>query len=291
MTVLNTIRLVIFVTALCFSLIVLGILANFTNITSQNGFYYQAFALGIATSLMTFLLVGASLIIDRLRRGAITSLVMVELAWVGLLWVLWLATAASITDLGIFTSCGYFNSEVESTCHQYQAAQAFSFLNWLMLFGWWIALLAMSIRAASNGISGVWRTPVTEHPGWNKNATSPYGATTTYPTMPANNYGAPGQPQQPGYGMPPQQQTPYSPQQGYGTPPPQQQPYGTPQPQQQPYGTPQPQQGYGTPAPQQGYGTPQPQAMYGAPAPGSPYNAPQQMGQPGHPYPNYPQPQ
>ncbi|KAG9050299.1 hypothetical protein FS837_006409 [Tulasnella sp. UAMH 9824] len=279
MTVLNIIRLVLFITTLVFSLIVLGILANFTHITSSVGFYYNSFALGIATACLSLLFIGASLIIDRMRRGAITSLVMIELSWVGLLWVLWLATAASITDLGIFTTCGYYNSEVESTCHQYQAAQAFSFLNWLMLFGWWVTLLSFSIRAASNGVSGVWRTPVTEHPGWGKNATSPYGqpATPTYPTVPANNYGAPapGQPQ-PGYG-----QTPFTPQQGYGTPPPQ-----------QAYGTPQPQQGYGTPSPQQGYGAPQP--MYGAPAPGSPYNAPQQMGynqQPGQPYPNYPQPQ
>ncbi|KAG8953708.1 hypothetical protein FRC04_001912 [Tulasnella sp. 424] len=259
MTVLHTVRLVLFIVTACFSLIVLGILCNFTNITSQAGFYYQSFALGIATSLLTFILIVASLVIDKFRRGAVTSLVMVELAWVGLLWVLWLSTAAAITDLGIFTSCGYYNTEVESTCHQYQAVEAFSFLNWLMLLGWWCTLLALSIRAASNGISGVWRTPVTEHPGWSKNATSPYGqpSTTTYPTMPSTNYGspAPGQPQ-PNYGMPQQQ--------GYGTPPPQQ------------------------------HGYPSPQPQYGAPAPGSPYGAPQQMGYAGQlaqPYPAYPQPQ
>ncbi|KAG9014401.1 hypothetical protein FRB90_005373 [Tulasnella sp. 427] len=258
----------------------ISILANFTNITSQNGFYYQSFALGIATALLTFILIITSLLIDRFRRGAITSLVMFELAWVGLLWVLWLATAAAVTDLGIFTTCGFVNARVESTCHQYQAVEAFSFLNWLILFGWWVTLLAMSIRAASNGISGVWKLPVTEHPGWSKNATSPYGqpSTTTYPTMPQST--APGYENQPNYNNPPQQP---------------QQHYGSPAPGQQQYGSPAPQQGYPTPQPQQGYAQPQP--TYGQPAPGSPYSAPHQMpgqqpgyaGLPAQHYPNYPQ--
>ncbi|KAG9050300.1 hypothetical protein FS837_006410 [Tulasnella sp. UAMH 9824] len=133
------------------------------------------------------------------------------------------------------------------------ATLAFSFLNGDMLLGWWITLLASSIRAASNGVSGVWRTPVREHLGWSKNATPPLSgrpATTTYPTL------------QPG--ILPQQQQPCWPQQGYGIPPPQ-----------QPYGAPQPQQGYGIPAPQQDYRTPQPRAICGAPAPGSPPDASQ----------------
>ncbi|KAG8899195.1 hypothetical protein FRC00_001770 [Tulasnella sp. 408] len=144
----------------------------------------------------------------------------------------------------------------------YQPLLIFSFLNWLMLFGWWVTLLVSSIRAASNGISGVWRTPVREHLGRSSNATPPRGrpAATTYPTVPANNYGGPVPGQiHSGYGMPPQQQQPYWPHQGYGMPPPQ-----------QPYSTPQPQQGYGPPAPQQGYWTPQPQTIYSAPAPGPP---------------------
>jgi len=167
--------MVVFAIIAIFSLVVLGILCNFTSITSAAGFYYQSFALGIATSLLTIIFIAASIVIDKFRRGAILSLVWFELAWMGLIWVLWLATAAAISALGIFTSCNFYNTEVESNCRQYQTVQAFSWLTWLLSFGWFTFVLVLSILAASRGHYGVWKMPITEHPGWSKAGPSPYG--------------------------------------------------------------------------------------------------------------------
>lgn len=174
MDALSVTRIIIFALMLIFSMVVLGILANFTSITSSNGFYYSSFALGIAASLLTVILIVSSILIDRFRRGAVTSLIWFELAWTGLIWVLWLATAAAITSLGIFTSCGFYNKDVESNCRQYQTAQAFSWLLWLFSFGWFCALLVASIIAASRGHTRVWKSPVDEHPLFHAGQ-SPYG--------------------------------------------------------------------------------------------------------------------
>lgn len=54
--------------------------------------------------------------IDFLRRGAFTSMVLVELIWVFVLWVLWIAAAALAAQeqqnvFGEGNSCNYINSE------------------------------------------------------------------------------------------------------------------------------------------------------------------------------------
>lgn len=261
MSVLNTIRLVLFILTLCGSLIIVGTDAHNVHEWQllRNAYpdiHFHAYpALNLVMACLTFLIVGTSLIIDRLRPRAITSLVIVELAWVGLLWPVWLYTAG-------------WNVRTQPWWGYHKIVRAFSFVNWLSLFAWWDILLAFSIHAASNGVRGVWCTPVREHLEHSVNAASPHGRspTTTYPTVPAFNYGGPVTGQfQPGYGMPPAPQQPFWPQQAY---------YGMPPPH-QPYGAPQPQQGYGPPAPQQGYGTSQPQQAYSVPAPGSPPNASQ----------------
>lgn len=76
-------------------------------------------------------------------------------------------------------------AQVESNCRQYQAVQAFSWLNWLISFGWFTTLLIVSIIAASKGHASVWKMPVTEHPLFTKGGNSPYGQHVTYPTAPA----------------------------------------------------------------------------------------------------------
>jgi len=179
LTALLAIRYGIFTLSVIFSIVVLGILANFTAMTNSNGFYYNAFALGIATSVMTLVFIVASLSIERIRRGAVVSLVWFELAWVALLWILWLATAASIASLDLFESCGWYNGSVESDCHQYQAAEAFAWIMWILMSGWWVGLLVLSIIASYNGHARIWRYPVDEHPALSKPASHLYGTGTT----------------------------------------------------------------------------------------------------------------
>jgi hypothetical protein len=215
MSVLPTVRLGLFSALALFSLIQLGILCNLTSLTSAGGFYIQSFALGIAVSIMTIGAVITSLVLGRNRKGALPLLVWVELAWVGFLWIMWMSTAGSITSMGIFINCGYLRGPAESICQQYQAVQAFAWLSWLIIFAWFVTLLAFSCIAHTRGNTRVWYTDSTEIPfangamgEKNNNMAPQYTGTTMSGPSP---YGTP----QPNYGQQQQQWGAQPPQQGY----------------------------------------------------------------------------
>jgi hypothetical protein len=216
MVAIATIRQGIFCVAIVFSLIVLGIDANFATMTMG---LFSGASLGIATAVMTLLFVGANFILTAMGKASFITLVWVELACTGLIWILWVSTAGSISTFGFIGSCGgYLSGEYESVCRQFQAAQAFSWLSWLMWFGWYITLLVLSIMSASRGDSRVWFASVPEYQFGKQQGGEK-----------SNNYGSQAS-MSPGQAYPPAQP------QVYGQP----QPYGQQlQPNQQQYGHPQ----------------------------------------------------
>jgi hypothetical protein len=160
------IRLPVFVLLILLAFVVLGLDAYFVNEANKassfdvlgysvpTGIEIPTFAqLGVATSVLTIASLIPILIIDQLRKGAATSFVVVELAWLGFLWVLWLATAADTAD---FDACSKFST----FCSKYHAAEAMSFLTWLLLMGYWIVLLVHTIIAVNNGQNRIWFTSV-----------------------------------------------------------------------------------------------------------------------------------
>lgn len=159
------IRLPVFAALLVFALIVLGLdghLVAKLHHTYDEGFFKvtinaPAWAkLGVATSVLTLVSLLPMLIIDFLRKGAPTSLVAVELVWLGFLWILWLATAA---DTANHVDCGGSSDPI---CSQAQAAEAFSWLSWIVMTAYWAILLAFSFIAHSKGNSRIWTGPVTD---------------------------------------------------------------------------------------------------------------------------------
>ncbi|KAG8958043.1 hypothetical protein FRC03_009527 [Tulasnella sp. 419] len=169
MAIIHNIRLGAFVISIISSLVVLGLSANLVTLTTEGFFFiytgYNAMILSLTTSVMTLLFVGTSMVIDHFRKGAISSLIWVELACIGLLWVLWLATAGTATSLG-FGDCSiyiYTDPLIISPCKQDQAVQAFSWLLWLTLLGWFITLLTVSIMASRRN-PRVWFASVVEYP-------------------------------------------------------------------------------------------------------------------------------
>jgi len=160
------VRLPVFVFLLVCTLIVLGVDGHLVSVENKNQKTYFGvkvdildftFAkLGVATAVLTLVSVLPMLVIDLLRKGAATSYVVVELAWLGFLWILWLATAADTANR--FSTCP---SQI-SWCSEYQAAEAFSFLAWMALMAYWIILLVFAIIAVNNGQSQIWFTGVTE---------------------------------------------------------------------------------------------------------------------------------
>jgi len=159
-------RIPVFGALIVFSIIVLAVDGNLiSKLSSSYSAYGSTFTvsapswtkLGVAVAVLTFISLIPLLAIDILRKGAPTSFVCVELGWLGFLWIMWLATAASTASE---VNCGGVSGI--PICDEAQAAEAFAFLAWMILMGYWIILLVYTIIAANNGQSGIWTTSVSE---------------------------------------------------------------------------------------------------------------------------------
>ncbi|KAK7061370.1 MBOAT, membrane-bound O-acyltransferase family-domain-containing protein [Favolaschia claudopus] len=187
MTVIPLIRLAALwyaAVVVAFSVIVLGLSAALTSTTEKylNG-YFEFAALAIATSVITLITVPIMIVMEFLHHGAMfTSMVLFELSWLSILWVLWLATAADTTQANAFISgCDYISDVVNTACRETQAVQAFSFLNWLILMAYTILILVLSIIAHSRQHTGVWRSSVAEAPFFTPGAGPAIPPTTSQP--------------------------------------------------------------------------------------------------------------
>jgi hypothetical protein len=184
-----TARVAVFGWVLFCSLLVLCFSANTVNeftstIADLNSFVPDYVALALAVAVITIVIVVPMFVIDFLRKGAMTSWIMVELGVTGFLWILWVAAAGSAADVGI----GKFSCTApaipdfsdlpdlsdfglkkrsfislsfgESLCQQQQAMMAFEWLAWLALIGYFGTLLVFTLIAANRGNSGVWKSSV-----------------------------------------------------------------------------------------------------------------------------------
>ncbi|KAG9102688.1 hypothetical protein FRC06_001435 [Ceratobasidium sp. 370] len=205
MALFNTLRTVAFLTVLGFSLIVLGISGHWQSMLQG---YYSVFtnfsAFALAVSVMTWAFLLPVYLIGILRKGSLLSWVVVELGVCGLLWVLWLASASYTSSMtaGATLNCDYalLSPEAESICRQFQALQAFSWLNWLIIFAYVVMLLVFAVRAQGQGHS-VWTSDVNDL------------ASMSPGSAPANNMPQPAMQQNNGYtgGAPSQyNQSPYT---------------------------------------------------------------------------------
>ncbi|THU91971.1 hypothetical protein K435DRAFT_840752 [Dendrothele bispora CBS 962.96] len=120
--------------------------------------------LGIATAAITIATVPLMVGMELTRKGAFTSMVVVELTWLGILWVLWLVTGARtirLFDAFFSSGCHGLHNDKLTFCRETQAIAAFGFLSsGIILMFYWIFLFAASITAASHGNSQVWFSSV-----------------------------------------------------------------------------------------------------------------------------------
>ncbi|EJU04661.1 hypothetical protein DACRYDRAFT_93134 [Dacryopinax primogenitus] len=174
-----TIRLGVYITIALFSLVVLGLAGHIV------------YGLGIATAVLTLVVIIPVLVIDHLRRGTFFVWTAVELGWLFVLWVLWIATggdgasAASLCNgLSSYDYLGYtyYVGLAEGYCHELQAATAFAFLNWIMMFGMFIYILVMAVRAQQAGYPGIWQDSLMEYKANPNIGTAGPGTTYTQPT-------------------------------------------------------------------------------------------------------------
>ncbi|KAI0303076.1 hypothetical protein BC826DRAFT_328184 [Russula brevipes] len=160
-----TFRLVTFATTILFSVIVMSLSADLISMTAPGYFIFSALALAI--SLLTILTLTLMLIIDKLREGSIFSYAGVEIAWLTILWILWLTSGsyAAWTDNQLISgypeeaTCDFGDlNDVGADirfCHEIKAVIGFSFILWILLMAYTFTLLVLTLRARGRG-----------HPAW-----------------------------------------------------------------------------------------------------------------------------
>jgi len=245
LTVVRVIRLGIFGLVSFFSIIVLGLGAHIVSVLAPAAAPFDFAGLGIAVSLLTLISLIPMLVLSFLDKVLWVNMVAVEIGWLGLLWVLWLATAAlTNNDLAefVFGVCDFADNTLG--CGEVLGFQALSWLNWVLLFKYTIVLIALTVFQHLRG-NQVWMAPV-----YQVNFFAP----------PA---GAPGVVYEQKPGQYPQQPQQYPPQQPQQYPPQQPQQYSPQQPQQTG------QAGYPPPAPGANYGP----TTYAAPPANAGYQA------------------
>jgi hypothetical protein len=142
-----------------FAVIVFPLAAHIIHLTTsvgRGGFYYDFAALGLAVAILTLLTFPAMLFISFNRKGALTSYIGVEVGWLSLMWILWLATGASVADVP------FINSVRGGAASEAQTIEAFGFLAWILLMAYSVTLLIFAVIAHGKGHSEVWTSGVRE---------------------------------------------------------------------------------------------------------------------------------
>jgi len=163
MSIIHAVRVALLSVVVLFSVVILALAAHLTSTTESEsiiGYYFPFAALAIGISLITILTVTPTLVFD--HKGFFTSKIIVELPVLSVLGILWLTTGADTATLGSFV----FGCAFDGPCHEgptaeAQAIEAFSFLNWLMLMGYCITLIVLSVIAGNRGHT-VWKSSVRE---------------------------------------------------------------------------------------------------------------------------------
>jgi hypothetical protein len=158
-------RMVVFGVASVFGLIVIILGALITHYTTEFlGFFYDYAALGIATGLLTILTLPAMLALSIARKGAITSMIAVEIGWVWFLWILWLSVGGHTVGIFFLGDCSDlgFGTLVVAVCRETSALTAFAFLTWILLMAYNVTLIALTFRLHTRGHTRVWTQDVTD---------------------------------------------------------------------------------------------------------------------------------
>ncbi|KAI0087214.1 hypothetical protein BDY19DRAFT_308432 [Irpex rosettiformis] len=165
---LPTIRSVALSSLLICSLIGLGASGAFIALLNDNGRTLDDRAgFAVAIPVLTLVLVAPMFIIDLFRKGAFTSMIIVELPVLGVLFILWLADAAWQSNLlsEIQPVCSIPASRqsdiAQKFCTDIQLVVAFGWIAWITLLGYFVTLLTVCIDGAKRDAS-IWKSSVRE---------------------------------------------------------------------------------------------------------------------------------
>lgn len=167
---LKLVRTVTFGAATFLSVILLGLGAYLVNLYLG----LLDFAnLAVAAGVLTLVTLPAMYAIELKRPGTPLGWVALEVGWINVLWVLWLACAARAADVygalnraktayrgSRYSFRALSLSDYEDSPNVMAAIVALGFIIWLLLIGY-VALLTMSaVKASQNGNTAVWKQSV-----------------------------------------------------------------------------------------------------------------------------------
>jgi len=166
MSLLPIFRIVVLCLSFVLAVIVMSLSAHLTSFTvSFEGEALVSAMLAVTTAGLTILTLPIMVIVDFLCKRAFTSMVLVELVWLSILWMLWLSTGVDGAD-SINTSfpdgCnGYVNGALSIACRDSVGIIALSFLNFVLLMAYSIMLLVFATVSSNRGHS-IWTSSVKE---------------------------------------------------------------------------------------------------------------------------------
>ncbi|KAL1937398.1 hypothetical protein VTO73DRAFT_13734 [Trametes versicolor] len=139
----------------------LGVLVFFQHQFSP-GFEVFGIAVGAITTSTALVI----LIVDHLRTGAFTSMVVFELVWSSILGVLWFVEGVLGAHLTVLNfdnfSCDLFAASLQEVCNETQAIMGVAFGVWIVLHVYAIALLVFALRNKSRG-APIWTSSLKQH--------------------------------------------------------------------------------------------------------------------------------
>ncbi|KIJ69691.1 hypothetical protein HYDPIDRAFT_77279 [Hydnomerulius pinastri MD-312] len=166
MAIIPLLRTIVFSFATLSSLVVLGICAHLEYLVSGYDDVFLTFAaFGIAAASVTIVTLPLFLFLGRIRRGIFTSMIIFEIVWFFILWVLWVGTAGdTVAGRAFYFPEGCIYSDYATTnsiCYEFTVVEAFAFLNFFCVFIYYDILLLYAIINAIRG-KGIWTASVQE---------------------------------------------------------------------------------------------------------------------------------
>ncbi|KAF8839297.1 hypothetical protein BDN67DRAFT_781701 [Paxillus ammoniavirescens] len=167
MAIIPLLRTTVFSLATVSALVVLGICAHIQWLISplRNPIFLSFSAFGIAAASVTVVSLPLMLFLGTRRRGVFTSMIVFEIVWCLVLWVLWVATAGdTAADRAYYFPEGCIFQDSPTTnqiCIEFTVVEAFAFLNFLCVFVYYDVVFLYAIINAIRG-KPIWTASVKE---------------------------------------------------------------------------------------------------------------------------------
>ncbi|KAG0700956.1 hypothetical protein DFH29DRAFT_876236 [Suillus ampliporus] len=168
MAVLPWLRAVVFSLASILALVVIGICAHIESIVAgyqYHNVHLSFVALGLAAGCLTVLSLPVLLIVGRVRRGAVVSMIVFEIVWFFVLWAMWVGTAGDTVAGRAYyfpDGCIYSNyPKANQICYEIIVVEAVAFIIFFCVFIYYATVVLYAIIQANRG-RGIWTSSIAE---------------------------------------------------------------------------------------------------------------------------------